>query len=91
LILSISAGPKWDGDGGVACGACDGVCREQKLHWTIVPGHCRRLSEEPIALEVQFVFQTQTTQMEPREGSESKYFSQDVSQGSEIPRGHIET
>ena len=47
--------------------------------------------EEPIALEEWFVFQTQKTQMEPRAESESKCISQDVSQGSEIPRGHIET
>jgi hypothetical protein len=47
--------------------------------------------EEPIALEKWFVFQTRKAQPEPRAKSESRYFSQDVSRCSEIPRGHIET
>jgi hypothetical protein len=57
----------------------------------IVPGHCRPLTEMPIAPAERFDLQMQeeVVQLSVREGS--RYVSRCIPQGSEFPRKDIET
>jgi hypothetical protein len=57
----------------------------------IEAGYCWPLTVEPIALGERFVVWRQKPQVQPRAKSNSEFVSQNISQGSRIPRGDIET
>jgi hypothetical protein len=57
----------------------------------IVPGCCWLLKNEPLALAEWFRVQKQTAPVQSRVTKEPMYVSRYISQGSEIPRGDIET
>jgi hypothetical protein len=91
LFLEAIAAACLDDDGDDAGCACDGAGRGKTLDWTIVPGRCLPLKNELTALAEWFRVQRQTEPVQPKVPKEPMYVSRYISQGSEIPRGDIET
>jgi hypothetical protein len=77
------------GDG--ACCVGGGVDHARKPDWMIATGYCWLLTKQPNAIAKWFDARRQEEQVlsQAREGS--SYASRYISQGSEIPRGDIET
>jgi hypothetical protein len=80
-----------DDDGDDADYAVDGGGRVKKQDWMIVPGRCLLLKHEPNSLAECFHAQRQGGPALSRVQKEPIYVSRYISQGSEIPRGDIET
>jgi hypothetical protein len=80
-----------DDDGDGACCAGDGVDHAKKLDWMFATDHCWRLKKQTNATAKWFDARRQEEQVPPRVERDSKYVSRYISQGSEIPRGDIET
>jgi hypothetical protein len=80
-----------DDDGDDAGCAGDGGDRVKKLDWMIVPGRCWLLKHEPNSLAECFHAQRQKEPAQTLVQKEPIYVSRYISQGSEIPRGDIET
>jgi hypothetical protein len=78
-------------DGDDADCAGDGAGRGRKQDWMIVPGHCWPLKNELISLAECFRAQRQEESAQSPVQEELIYASRYISQGSEIPRGDIET